>query len=53
MFYILNDQNSVVFIGDKSACYDYIISGDIYLQSAVYKLFTFGGDLIKTFTTKR
>lgn len=52
--YILkNDLDKIVFCGNKSAIYDFLVAGQNYLLSSFYDMFDFNMQHIKTFITRR
>ena len=53
MFFILKDsRGEIVYAGNKSGVYDFLITGDNYKKSAFYEMFDFNHNFIKSFICK-
>lgn len=53
LFILKDDDNKIMFCGNKAACLDWLVAGNNYLQSSCFVLQDFAGNTIKTFITKR
>lgn len=52
LYIVKNDFDKIVFCGNKSAIYNFLIAGNNNLLSTNYNVFDFENNFIKTFTTK-